>query len=830
MRRFAVLILGLCGFAAPAFAQFTTVTATVTDPSGIPYAGAVMNAILVPGASGGYTLGGQPYSGRVGPVTLDSGGKFTAQFGDVTLITPGSPQWQITIDSAASTVQLPLGTGPQSFTFTSTGTTISGSSPVSLTSALNALAPKLTNFAVGGTVTTTGTPVANQVAEFSSATAITGAARFTDNGTTLSYTGSGGLSVTGGPSTFNNAAGSGALDIIFGILNRMYGSCGNGSGYRFTTIESGNSDILTNSTQGGYNLICPDNATDTMTSQDEIGSNTKIVVDQLHPGNVWTSNFTSSAPYLWGVHNGSGITGAQNGTRGSTPGARTGGAYLYYPCNANTTNGLTTAEGLSTIQAYGMVQHLSVEACNTGTVGAGSPSVALCNWEGISSLNTFGDNYCFGAANTVLCRFASNNVGGNAELLGPLYIFNTWCNGLNHTGAQAWKVTTTPGSCSAILAMTIAGGVANDSGSSLPNFEVNGQGCPGGTIRAGLLEGMHAENLNAALTPIDFKIEDTRNWMFEATDAHNASTSETGFDFSQSGAGLTCAISTFHNYFDNNGITTISNHISGFSQTGQGIVQGYIFGGDGSCNIYPWIYDSQSVELLNSSVRSSFFDIYKTTDPTTNFTRFRIDNSQSGTAAVVLSTRHGGTGNLSAITLDPDSGNVNFLTNGTNFLQISSGSNAVKCLSAGRCDLGTGTSGQGIGSLYFSENAAPAGAAAADIVWGDSTSHLLKANQNNAGAVTIMTTGQNSAQKTQRFGASCTTAASAAATCTSTFSWTTAFADANYTPVCWGEGPAGSPIISLNATQVAASVTVQVQAATAVASSFAGVYCHAVHD
>lgn len=135
------------------YAQFTTVTATVTDPNNIPYAGAVMNAVLVPSVGGGYTLNGQPYSGRIGPVTLDSTGKFTVNFGDVTLITPGSPQWQITVSSAAATIALPLGTGPQQFTFTSSGTTISGSSPVSLTTSLNALAPKLTNFASGGSGT-----------------------------------------------------------------------------------------------------------------------------------------------------------------------------------------------------------------------------------------------------------------------------------------------------------------------------------------------------------------------------------------------------------------------------------------------------------------------------------------------------------------------------------------------------------------------------------------------------------------------------------------------------------------------------------------------------
>lgn len=84
--------------------------------------------------------------------------------------------------------------------------------------------------------------------------------------------------------------------------------------------------------------------------------------------------------------------------------------------------------------------------------------------------------------------------------------------------------------------------------------------------------------------------------------------------------------------------------------------------------------------------------------------------------------------------------------------------------------------------------------------------------------------------QSQRFGASCTTAAAANATCTSVFSWTTSFNNANYTPVCLGEGPTGSPILTLSITQIAASITVQVQNAASVASSFAGVYCHAIHD
>src|ERR1700732_1509399 len=158
MRKFFGVALAVAGaflFVPAAHAQFTTVTATVKDPNGIPYAGGTMSAVLVPGASGGYTLNGAPYSGQVGPVTLDSTGKFIANFGDVTMITPGSPQWRITINSPQGGIEPPLGTGPQSFTFTSTGTTISGSSPVDISTSLNALAPKMTNFAGSGSGTVT---------------------------------------------------------------------------------------------------------------------------------------------------------------------------------------------------------------------------------------------------------------------------------------------------------------------------------------------------------------------------------------------------------------------------------------------------------------------------------------------------------------------------------------------------------------------------------------------------------------------------------------------------------------------------------------------------
>jgi hypothetical protein len=86
-----------------------------------------------------------------------------------------------------------------------------------------------------------------------------------------------------------------------------------------------------------------------------------------------------------------------------------------------------------------------------------------------------------------------------------------------------------------------------------------------------------------------------------------------------------------------------------------------------------------------------------------------------------------------------------------------------------------------------------------------------------------------SGYKHKRFGATTATAATIGSTQTTTFSWTTAFADANYTPVCIGVGPTQGGILSINSFN-ASGVTVIVFATTNAAASFSGVDCVAVHD
>jgi hypothetical protein len=85
--------------------------------------------------------------------------------------------------------------------------------------------------------------------------------------------------------------------------------------------------------------------------------------------------------------------------------------------------------------------------------------------------------------------------------------------------------------------------------------------------------------------------------------------------------------------------------------------------------------------------------------------------------------------------------------------------------------------------------------------------------------------------KHQRFGATTATAASAGAVAVTTFTWTDAFPDTNYTPICVGGNiSAGEPVINSTIVVSASQIQVQVIALTAAAASYSAVFCSAFHD
>ena len=85
--------------------------------------------------------------------------------------------------------------------------------------------------------------------------------------------------------------------------------------------------------------------------------------------------------------------------------------------------------------------------------------------------------------------------------------------------------------------------------------------------------------------------------------------------------------------------------------------------------------------------------------------------------------------------------------------------------------------------------------------------------------------------KHSRSQTGCATAATAGSTCDTTVTWTTAFADANYTPVCAGLGitsgvPADGGVVS----KAAGSVVFRTVAITAAAAQYTNVSCLGLHD
>lgn len=91
---------------------------------------------------------------------------------------------------------------------------------------------------------------------------------------------------------------------------------------------------------------------------------------------------------------------------------------------------------------------------------------------------------------------------------------------------------------------------------------------------------------------------------------------------------------------------------------------------------------------------------------------------------------------------------------------------------------------------------------------------------------------QGSGFKHQRGTAGCVTGAVIGNTCQTVITWTSAFADANYTVVgCMGNGvTSGFPVINAFGSKLAASISVQTATVTAAASQFTTIECTAVHD
>jgi hypothetical protein len=166
MRRLTKLLIATAIFftsTLPAWGQTPiTVTATVTDSSGLPYSNANVQAQLVPtGGTPTIVVGGIPRQvGGQFNANADVNGSFTMnlfcnQAGNgCSVITAGganNTQWQFTVQETG--IQPPAGTGPQTFSVT---VTLSGASGLaqSLSTTLSAAAPALSRTGGGSSINT----------------------------------------------------------------------------------------------------------------------------------------------------------------------------------------------------------------------------------------------------------------------------------------------------------------------------------------------------------------------------------------------------------------------------------------------------------------------------------------------------------------------------------------------------------------------------------------------------------------------------------------------------------------------------------------------------
>jgi hypothetical protein len=193
MRRALAIFVFVALAGSAALAQFTTVSGTVTDPNGLPYANGTISPALV--ISGSPTLGGFAYTPPTQPTGLSTAGSFTMRLADNTQLSPGGSTWSFTVSCAAGCIPASGGKGP--VTFTVTGITISGASQ-SITATLTAAAPALSNISGGGG----GTPGAPSTAiQFNNGGVFTGDANFIWNSNTGSTVQLPARSLTIGPTT-----------------------------------------------------------------------------------------------------------------------------------------------------------------------------------------------------------------------------------------------------------------------------------------------------------------------------------------------------------------------------------------------------------------------------------------------------------------------------------------------------------------------------------------------------------------------------------------------------------------------------------------------------
>ena len=257
--RLVRLLAGLFLFTGMAAAQFTTVSGTVTDPNGLPYANGTISATLVSSASPKFTATNQPYTPPAQPVGLNSAGSFVMQLADVTQLTPGGSTWSFTVNCGVGCVPPAGGKGPVSFTVPSI--TISGASQ-SITATLTAAALPLAFSGSGSSSTYTPPAIDLRVAPYNASCATTYAIPTTT--TTSGTIGSGSTSVALASAT-NYAAGQGIFIAGAGAASAGYNGIILSVVSNTVTVSPATSTSVTNAAAVNYSIATRTTTNGTLT-------------------------------------------------------------------------------------------------------------------------------------------------------------------------------------------------------------------------------------------------------------------------------------------------------------------------------------------------------------------------------------------------------------------------------------------------------------------------------------------------------------------------------------------------------------------------------------
>jgi hypothetical protein len=146
---------------------------------------------------------------------------------------------------------------------------------------------------------------------------------------------------------------------------------------------------------------------------------------------------------------------------------------------------------------------------------------------------------------------------------------------------------------------------------------------------------------------------------------------------------------------------------------------------------------------------------------------------------------------------------------------------------------GISTSANASGGIYFKPNATAANSTNCMAVTGQVDTLCVDGNGTTAVTKPTIATGvgaDGSGFKHSRSTTGCTTGAAIGANCSSSVTWTTTFADANYTAVCSCSGvTSGVPVLGSVST-AASQLTVLTVATTASAAKCTNIMCIAAHD